>query len=44
MLDKILPSGQKRSNVPFSTGKQVGHNQTFGADASRKNIPRRTGG
>ena len=43
MLDKILPSGQKRSNVPFSSGKQVGHNQTFGADIAEE-YSRRTGG
>jgi hypothetical protein len=44
VLDKIAPSGQKRSAVPFAGSKQQGHNQTFGADVSRRNIPRRTNG
>jgi len=44
MLDKHVPAGQKRSNLPFGNPKQVGHNQTFGADVSRRNVPRRTGG
>lgn len=34
---KIAPSSGMRS-------KQVGHNQTFGADVNRTSIPRRTGG
>ena len=42
ILDKIAPT-QKRSGLPFAS-KQVGHNQTFGPDASRRNIPRRTNG
>lgn len=33
----------KRSNTPFGH-KQVGHNQTFGADVNRSGVPRRTGG
>jgi hypothetical protein len=43
-LDKLTPTGQKKSNLPFSSSKQVGHNQTFGADVSRRSVPRRTGG
>ena len=44
VLDKISPGGQKKSGLPFGGGKQVGHNQTFGADVSRRNVPRRTNG
>jgi hypothetical protein len=44
LLDKISSTGQKRSSLPFGGGKQVGHNQTFGADVNRRNVPRRTGG
>jgi hypothetical protein len=44
LLDKLTPTGQKRSGVPFAASKQVGHNQTFGADVSRRSVPRRTGG
>jgi hypothetical protein len=35
---------QKKSNLPFGARKQVGHNQTFGADVNRAGVPRRTGG
>ena len=35
---------QKKSNLPFAGRKQVGHNQTFGADVNRTGVPRRTGG
>jgi hypothetical protein len=35
---------QRKSNLPFGTRKQVGHNQTFGADVNRTGVPRRTGG
>jgi hypothetical protein len=35
---------QKKSNLPFTGRKQVGHNQTFGADVNRTGVPRRTGG
>lgn len=38
------PTGQKKSNLPFGGGKQVGRNQTFGADVNRAGVPRRTGG
>jgi len=34
----------KKSNLPFGGRKQVGHNQTFGADVNRTGVPRRTGG
>jgi hypothetical protein len=44
VLDKIAPAGQKKSGIPFNGGKQVGHNQTFGADVTRRNVPRRTNG
>ncbi len=44
LLDKLTPTGQKKSNLPFAASKQVGHNQTFGADVSRRSVPRRTGG
>jgi len=44
ILDKSAPSDQKRSNLPFGGGKQVGHNQTFGADVTRSGVPRRTPG
>ena len=36
--------GQQKSNLPFTGGKQVGKNQTFGADVNRTGVPRRTGG
>ncbi|HUB25433.1 MAG TPA: hypothetical protein VL992_08375 [Tepidisphaeraceae bacterium] len=49
-LDKILDTtgsaSSKKSNTPFVHGgnKQVGHNQTFGADVTRSGVPRRTAG
>jgi hypothetical protein len=36
--------GQKKTNQPSAFGKQVGRNQTFGADVNRTGVPRRTGG
>lgn len=36
--------GSKKTNQPFGGGKQVGRNQTFGADVNRAGVPRRTGG
>jgi hypothetical protein len=46
-MDNLLNStglpAAKRSNTPFGH-KQVGHNQTFGADVNRTGVPRRTGG
>jgi hypothetical protein len=44
VLDKSGPTDTKRSNLPFGGGKQVGHNQTFGADVNRAGVPRRTPG
>jgi hypothetical protein len=43
-LDKSAGPGQKKSSLPHYGGKQVGRNQTFGADVSRSSVPRRTGG
>lgn len=45
-LDGVLgaPPDSKKSYLPFSGGKQVGRNQTFGADVNRAGVPRRTGG
>lgn len=44
MLDKSTPAGQKKAGPSFAFGKQVGHNQTFGADVNRRSVPRRTAG
>jgi len=44
MLDKSTPTGQKKPSQGFAFGKQVGHNQTFGADVNRRSVPRRTAG
>jgi hypothetical protein len=46
VLDKTGGSSGKRSSVPFGHegNRQVGHNQTFGADVNRAGLPRRTGG
>jgi hypothetical protein len=44
LLDKIGSNQTKKSAAPFAKDKQVGQGQTFGADASRRNVPRRTGG
>jgi hypothetical protein len=38
-----VPPG-KKSTQTFAGPNQVRRNQTFGADASRTNVPRRTGG
>jgi hypothetical protein len=43
-LDSTASPAAKKSNLPFGQSKQVGHNQTFGADVNRRNVPRRTGG
>ena len=37
-------AGQNKSNLPHTFAKQVGRNQTFGADVNRSGVPRRTGG
>ncbi|HEV7301728.1 MAG TPA: hypothetical protein VGN72_20495 [Tepidisphaeraceae bacterium] len=34
----------KKSNTGFGGGKQLGRNQTFGADVNRTGVPRRTSG
>lgn len=36
--------GAKKSNTSITGGKQVGRNQTFGADVNRTGVPRRTSG
>ncbi|MEO6436877.1 MAG: hypothetical protein ABIP55_14110 [Tepidisphaeraceae bacterium] len=39
------PIGQKKKTItPLGGPKQVGHNQTFGADVNRSGVPRRTPG
>jgi hypothetical protein len=43
VLDKSGGPLQKKPNQPFG-GKQVGHNQTYGADVTRSGVPRRTSG
>jgi hypothetical protein len=38
-------STQKKANLPFSGGlRQVGRNQTYGADVTRTGVPRRNAG
>ena len=37
-------AGQKKSNLPFGGMKQVGRNQTYGADVTRSGVPRRNAG
>jgi hypothetical protein len=44
VLDKIAPNTQKWSGAHSGASKQVGHNQTVGADVARRNVPRRTNG
>lgn len=44
MLDKSTPAGKNKPTQAFAFGKQVGHNQTFGADVNRRSVPRRTAG
>ncbi len=47
LLDKTAaPGSRKASGTPFHGpgGKQVGRNQTFGADVNRTGVPRRTSG
>lgn len=39
-----VPQPTKKSPLPFGGAKQVGHNQTFGADVNRAGVPRRTPG
>ena len=44
VLDKIAPNTQKWTGGHSGAGKQVGHNQTVGADVARRNVPRRNAG
>ena len=46
LLDKTDTTASKRSKMPLDRrdNRQVGHNQTFGADVNRSGVPRRTGG
>ena len=44
LLHTTAPKNTSRANVPFHQQKQVGHNQTFGADVNRTGVPRRTPG
>ena len=44
MLDSTSGVLNKKANQPFNASKQVGRNQTFGADVNRAGVPRRTGG
>jgi hypothetical protein len=44
LLNSTISPAAKKSNAPFQGGRQVGHNQTFGSDASKNFVPRRTGG
>jgi hypothetical protein len=44
VLDATGNTTAKKSAQPFTQTKQVGHNQTFGADVNRTGVPRRTGG
>lgn len=47
-LSNLLHAGggpeAKKSNLPFGGGKQVGRNQTFGADVAKSGVPRRNPG
>jgi hypothetical protein len=43
-LDRTTPAGTKRLDQDHGRGGPQGHNQTIGGDASRINVPRRTGG
>ena len=44
VLSNSMSPTSKKSSTPFHGGKQQGHNQTFGSDASKAFVPRRTGG
>ena len=41
-LQNLHPT--KKFAPSYKGGRQVGHNQTFGADVNRSGVPRRTGG
>ena len=42
-LQNATPGKKFNNSVP-GRNKQIGHNQTFGADVNRTGVPRRTGG
>jgi len=42
-LQNMAPAKKFNPSVP-SRNKQIGHNQTFGADVNRTGVPRRTEG
>jgi hypothetical protein len=42
-LQDAAPTRKFNNSVP-GRNKQIGHNQTFGADVNRTGVPRRTGG
>ena len=44
LLNSTSPSELKKSNQHGHKDRQQGHNQTFGSDASKAFVPRRTGG
>jgi hypothetical protein len=44
VLNSSMTPSARKSSMPFHGGKQVAHNQTFGADVNRNSVPRRTGG
>ena len=45
LLNSTASEASKKSTLPFGQSvKQIGRNQTYGADATRTNLPRRTGG
>lgn len=44
VLSNSMSPEAKKSSLPYRDGKQTGHNQTFGSDASKAFVPRRTGG
>ena len=46
LLDQTDTSTAKKSSAPYGSAgqQQLGHNQTFGADVNRANVPRRTAG
>jgi hypothetical protein len=44
VLNQTAGPANKKSNAAHFGGKQVGRNQTFGADVNRAGVPRRTGG
>ena len=43
LLDKSAPAENKKSSLPFGGGKQVAHNQTFGARYPQRRAPPNAG-